>query len=229
MDRPAEAERAIRIEKRSGVAMLRFSSPILSLDVLDELSSTLETLSEKDERDPLVLHTAHPSVFLAGAHLAEIAALDAVSCEPYARRGRRTIRLLGQYPAPTVAAVDGSCSGGGFDLILACDVIVAGPGASFGHPGIRRGLVTGWSGTTRLPFRFGGATARAALLEARDLDAATLSGRGMIRHVPHDPLAAASETVRRLASLGPPTWRLWRALKDPRFIDRFHASVVHKL
>ena len=229
MVRTVDGKPAIRIERRSDVTVLRFSSPFLSLDVLDELASTLEALAAEHPQSPVVIRSAHPSVFLAGAHLAEIAALDTASCKPYAERGRRTVRLVETYPAPTVAAVNGSCSGGGFDLVLACDVIIAGPAASFGHPGIRRGLVTGWSGSTRLPSHLGSATARATLLEPRDLDASSLSSYVAVDRMAGDPVDFAIETALRMASLEPARWELWRALKGPGFIDRFHASVVHKL
>jgi enoyl-CoA hydratase/carnithine racemase len=224
-----DGEGVIGIDRRSGVTVLCFSSPLLSLGVLDELASTFEALADHDPRSPIVLCSAHPSVFLAGAHLAEIATLDAASCVPYAERGRRTVRLIETYPAPTVAAVDGSCSGGGFDLVLACDSIVASPGASFGHPGIRRGLVTGWTGSTRLPSLLGNPTACATLLEPRILDAASLVDCGAVERIADKPVDVAIELALRMASLDPLRWELWRALKSPGFIDRFHASVVHKL
>jgi enoyl-CoA hydratase len=224
-----DGERGIGIERRAGVTVLCFSSPVLSLAALDELTSIFAALAEEEARSPVVLRSAHPTVFLAGAHLAEIAALDATSCTAYANRGRLVVERLERHPAPIVAAVNGSCSGGGFDLVLACDWIVAGAGASFGHPGIRRGLVTGWSGSTRLPSRLGSTTARAAMLEARDLGAAALSACTAVRQITDDPLEAAIETALRIASLESVRWELWRALKGPGFIDRFQASVVHKL
>jgi len=136
---------------------------------------------------------------------------------------------LEKHTAPTVAAINGSCSGGGFDLILACDALVAGPGARLSHPGIRRGLVTGWTGTTSLPSALGSAIARAVLLETRQLDPLTLSNHGAVLSSAEDPIGAAIETARRMASLDPVRWRLWRTLRGPGFIDRFHAFVVHKL
>ena len=229
MDRAADGNDAIGIERLPGVSVLEFASPILSLDVLDRFSSTLVALAEEEARNPLVLCSAHPSVFLAGAHLAEIANLDVASSGPYARRGRSAIRHLENHPAPTIAAINGSCSGGGFDLALACDVLVAGPGARFSHPGVRRGLVTGWSGTTRLSSALGCTTARAALLETRELDPVCLSIHGPILRTAKDPLATAIDSARRMASLDPLRYRLWRALRGPGFIDRFNAFVVHKL
>jgi enoyl-CoA hydratase len=201
----------------------------LSSEALDEFSSTVESLSASEVPRPLVLWSAHPSVFLAGAHLAEIANLDAVSCVPYSHRGRRAVKLIARHPAPTVAAVNGSCSGGGFDLVSACDLVIAGPKASFAHPGIRRGLITGWSGTTQLPDRLGSSGSRSALLHAADLGRASLSDGSVVRSGSDDPVEDAIETARRLASLKSTGWRLWRDLKGPGFIDRFNAFVVHKL
>jgi enoyl-CoA hydratase/carnithine racemase len=229
MDRLADRRCGFGIDRQPGVIVMSFPSPILSLAVLEDFCSALGALAGENEPDPLVLHSAHPSVFLAGAHLAEIANLDASSSGPYARRGRRAIRDLENYPAPTIAAIDGSCSGGGFDLVLACDALIAGPGALFSHPGIRRGLVTGWSGTTRLPSVLGSATARAALLETRELDPGSLSSHGVILRTAEDPRTTAIESARQMASLDPARSQLWRALRGPGFIDRFNAFVVHKL
>jgi len=229
MDQSADGTSAVGIQRLPGATVLELESPILTLELLDTISSTLESLAKESRPDPLVLCSAHPSVFLAGAHLAEIANLDASSSGPYARRGRRAIRALEKHPSPTVAAINGSCSGGGFDLILACDALIAGPTARFGHPGVRRGLVTGWSGTTRLPSALGSATARAALLETRELDPVTLSFHGAILRTADDPLAAATKKAQQLASLDPMRCSLWRGLRGPGFIDRFHAFVVHKL
>lgn len=229
MDHVAEGFGAVAIRLLPGVTLLEFRSPILSMNTLAGLSAALKSLATETRPDPLLLCSAHPSVFLAGAHLAEIATLDASSARSYARLGRSTIQDLEQFPAPTVVAINGSCSGGGFDLILACDALIAGPDARFRHPGVRRGLVTGWSGTTRLPSALGSTAARTALLETRELDPVNLSFHGAIVRTAEDPIVAAAEKAREMASLDPMRYRLWRGLRGPDFIDRFHAFVVHKL
>lgn len=219
----------VEVEHRHGVAMIALASPILTVQTLADLLRAVSRLAAETCRRPLILHSTHPSVFLAGAHLAEIAALDAVSSAAYARLGRQVIDAFSLFPAPTIAAVTGSCSGGGFDLVLACDVVVAGADTRFSHPGIRRGLITGWSGTTLLPAAAGRATAVAALLETRDLEASSLERHGAVHPVEVDPLSEAIDIALRLASLEPSRLHIWRALRGPSFIDRFHASVVHKL
>jgi enoyl-CoA hydratase len=212
----------------SGTVRLQILSPILSVEVLEELISILDSLAA-DRGGPLVMASAHSTVFLAGADLREISALDSNGCVAYAERGRTLVRLIEGFPSATVAAVNGSCSGGGFDIALAFDLIVAGPGASFSHPGVRRGLVTGWTGTVAIPPAIGTVASRAAFLEGKDISSAEAANMGFVRRTDADPVPEATEAAQELARLDPERRRLWRALRGQRFVDRFRASVVHKL
>jgi enoyl-CoA hydratase/carnithine racemase len=219
----------VRIERTDATEQVVFTSPILAIRILDSFASALRSLAAAGDPRPLVLRSDHPTVFLAGADLREIAALDSASCVEYAERGRTVVDLLEHHPAPTVAAIDGSCSGGGFDIALACDAVVASPRATFDHPGARRGLVTGWSGTVSAPAVFGDVTARAVLVEGRRLDSETALSLGLVGRMSADPLRDAIEMALELARLHPSRRRLWRLLRGGRFVDRFRASVIHKL
>jgi enoyl-CoA hydratase len=219
----------VRVERTNAADQIVFSSPILAIRVLDALVAALRSLGAATDPRPLVLRSDHPTVFLAGADLREIAVLDPASCVEYARRGRAVVDLLERFPSPTVAAADGSCSGGGFDIVMACDAVVASSRATFDHPGARRGLITGWSGTVSAPEVFGGGTARALLIEGRRLDSKTAFSRGLVGRVSAEPVRDAIELALELAHLHPSRLRLWRLLKGGRFVDRFRASVIHKL
>lgn len=223
------ASSAIELEEVRGTTHVVMATPILGVAVLEEFEEVLSALAETAARSPLILRSTHPTVFLAGAHLGDIEQLDAINCVPYAQKGRRVIRLLEAHPAPVVAAVGGSCSGGGFDLAMACDAIVASSSATFEHPGIHRGLVTGWSGTTRLPGTVGATPARTLLLEGSKLGAAAARTVGLVCSINPDPAAEATRIALEFTALDPSRRRLWRALKGPGFVDRFRASVVHKL
>lgn len=219
----------LRVERASHVVRAVIDTPVIDRSLASRLGRVLDDLAREKPPLPVVLCGAHPTVFLAGADLAEIADLDASTSIAYAGRGRRIVRRLDRHPAPVVAAVHGACTGGGFDLVMACDAIVAHPKATFRHPGIHRGLVTGWTGTTVLPHALGGAGARQVFLEGRAHDAATMQGLGLVVAVAEQTLGAATTLARRLGAL---EWRrleLWRALRGPRFVDRFRAIVLHKL
>jgi 3-hydroxyacyl-CoA dehydrogenase/enoyl-CoA hydratase/3-hydroxybutyryl-CoA epimerase len=225
----ADRDTALHREHHGDRIELTIRNPVIDGALLEEMAATLDALARTAGTLPLVLRSTHPTVFLAGADLREIAALDEATCAAYAAAGRRVVSRLILHSAPTVAAVHGSCSGGGFDLVMACDTVVAHPRATFRHPGIHRGLVTGWSGTTLLPHALGPRVARLAMLEGRALDACTMQALGVVRKVTENVESTAAEIALELASLDP--WRLaiWRSSRGPGFVDRFRATVVHKL
>lgn len=211
------------VDTHCPVARLVLGQAIMTTHLLAELLRLLAELPPV----PLVISSSHPRIFLAGAHLGEIAALDQGSSLSYADRGREVMRLIGWHPAPVVAAVNGSCAGGGFDLVLSCDAIVAGPGATFAHPGVGRGLVTGWGGTLSLRQRARPALAAGILLQAESVTAPDMATMGSVRSAGCEPTEAALAEARRLASLHPSRLQLWRSFRRRRFVDSFGAFVVH--
>ncbi len=225
--RPPRAE-SLRLESSEGVTTVSVTNPILRRSLLQELAELLDTLGSHARAQALVLSSDHPTVFLAGADLREIAELDARNCVGYARAGRAVVATLESYPAPTVAAVNGSCSGGGFDISLACDLIVTGPRASFVHPGVQRGLVTAWTGTTAVPAAIGRSGARHALLTAARLGQQALEASGLAVPADGDPVEFARREALRLSRIDPARRALWRQLRGGRFVDRFRAVVLHK-
>lgn len=201
-------------------ARLTLSSPVLAVAVLDALAASLDRLARRSPGKSVVLVSSHPTIFLAGAHLGEIADLDESSCVAYANRGRHIVDQLRHHPAPTVAAVHGSCSGGGFDLALACDLVVAGPSASFGHPGVRRGLVTGWGGTVEVPSAIGWGSASHALLLGGNLTVDQLVAQGVVTPAADPVVEAATEKASALAALHRERLEAWRSLRSIREIRR---------
>ncbi len=225
-DRPVSS--SLSIIRGEETTTLVLESPILARRILGEIAAVLDELKLEASPCPIVLASAHPTIFLAGAHLGEIAALDHRSCIAYAELGRSIADRLASHPAAVVAAVHGSCSGGGFDLTMACDAVVASPEATFSHPGVRRGLVTGWGGSTGLDSVLGSPALRRALLEGSELDAATMADLGAIQAIASDPRAQARATARRLSLLHPSRLASWRLLRGSTFVDRFRAFVVEK-
>ena len=218
----------VSLTRDEGVATVLLESPILTRRVLSEMADSLDALALEPSPPPLVLASAHPTIFLAGAHLGEIARLDSRSCIPYAELGRSVADRIASYPAAVVAAVHGSCSGGGFDIVMACDAVIASGQATFRHPGVFRGLVTGWGGTTSLGKALGSSVLRRVLLEGSDLDPATLKELGVVLSITNDPRSEAHAVALRLGLLHPSRLSLWRLLRGPTFVDRFRAFVVEE-
>jgi 3-hydroxyacyl-CoA dehydrogenase/enoyl-CoA hydratase/3-hydroxybutyryl-CoA epimerase len=139
-----------------GIAWLLFdkqgaSANTLDGDTLAELDLALDKL-ERDRPRGLVIRSAKPSGFVAGADIAQFRTItDTAQIEALLTRGHAILDRLDRLPLPTVAVIHGYCLGGGLELALACDRRIAIDDASFGFPEVLLGLHPGLGGTVRLP------------------------------------------------------------------------------
>jgi enoyl-CoA hydratase len=191
-----------------GVATVLISNPpanALSDPVLEALGAALGRLAEDATVRAVVIAGAGERIFLAGADLRQFdAALgDAAVMEGHARLTRRVLAALDALPVPVIAAVGGHAVGGGLELALACDLIVADPRARLGLPEVTLGLIPGAGGTQRLPRRVGHARATRMILLGEMVDAAAAYEGGLVDVVaePGGAMASAADLAKRLAAL----------------------------
>lgn len=144
------------------------------------------------EAKPLIL-AGNTHFFSAGADLHEVAALSGSEAYEFSLIGQRLMKVVEQFPAPVIAAVEGYCMGGGLDLALACRHRVASPHAIFGHRGAALGLITGWGGTQRLPRLVGKARALQMFVAAEKVHAQEALRIGLVDAVAEDPIDKARE------------------------------------
>ena len=138
----------------------------LSIATLSELDSLLSILVNKPALKTLIF-TGVEDVFLSGANIRELSALDSVTAREFSSLGQKLFQRLTDAPQLTIAAINGYCMGGGLDFALACDIRLAASTAVFAHPGARLGIITGWGGTQRLPRLIGKARAIEFFVTAR--------------------------------------------------------------
>jgi 3-hydroxyacyl-CoA dehydrogenase/enoyl-CoA hydratase/3-hydroxybutyryl-CoA epimerase len=119
---------------------------------LAELDRCLDEIEGRKDLDGLLIRSAKPSIFIAGADLHELSAAGDDDLASLIRRGQRVFNRLADLPFATVAAIHGACAGGGFELALACDWRVASdsPKTRIGLPETQLGILPAWGGTTRL-------------------------------------------------------------------------------
>ncbi|MFI6699635.1 enoyl-CoA hydratase/isomerase family protein [Streptomyces sp. NPDC050509] len=138
-----------------------------------------ELAADQDVR-ATVLTSTHPRAFCVGADLKERNALtdaELLRTRPVARAAYTGVLEL---PMPVIAAVHGFALGGGFELALACDLIVADPSAVVGLPEVSVGVLPGGGGTQLLPRRVGAARAAELIFTARRVPAAEAAGLGLV-------------------------------------------------
>ncbi len=175
----------VRSERRGAVTVLTLDHPpvnVLSAPVLEALDRALVAAGQDPDCRAVVLASAAEKAFAAGADIREMQELDPARARVHGGRGQALTRRIEQLPLPVLAAVHGVCFGGGLEVVLACDLVLASEDAQFGQPEVNLGVMPGWGGTRRLPRRIGAAAARRWILfgrpaSARDAEAAGLVDR----------------------------------------------------
>ena len=189
MQPPGDMVRSARFDHALVVTIDNPPVNVLSRVVLDELSVRLRESVEDPEVRAVVLASAAEKAFAAGANIREMAPMGPAEAFEHGRRGQNLTRTIERLPLPVIAAVHGVCYGGGCEVALACDFIVASTDAQFGQPEVNLGIMPGWGGTRRLPRRVGAARARRWILAGRPVPAEAAEAAGLVdRVVPRSEL-----------------------------------------
>ena len=207
----------VLVEREEPIAVVLLNRPqqlnALSDELMDELVSELERL-DRDEAIRCIVLGGSERAFAAGADIAELAATSAIELY-YVRRIERWDTIRGLW-TPLVAAVSGYCLGGGCELAMACDLIVASETARFGQPETSLGIIPGAGGTQRLTRAVGKAIAMDVILSGRFLSADEALAAGLVARVVSREawLEEAKAVAREIASKGPVATRLAKEAVD---------------
>ncbi len=202
------SELFVKVEVRGRVGLLTLNRPevlnALSNEVIDELAAAVRAFEADDGIGAMVL-TGSQKAFAAGADIGAMS--DWTYMDVY-----KSDYLGGNWDAlrrtrkPLIAAVSGYALGGGCELAMLCDFIIAAENARFGQPKIKLGVIPGYGGTQRLPRAVGKAKAMDLVLTARMMDAAEAERAGLVsRIVPAERLLdEALEAATTIASMSLP-------------------------
>lgn len=191
----------LSFEQDGAIGILTVNRP-KSLNALDpatlaELAACLETVRADDGVRCLILTGAGGRAFVAGADISVMVSMSPLEGKKFAALGLGVARGLEELPIPVIAAVNGFALGGGIELALACDLIVAADTAKFGQPEINLGVIPGFGGTQRLARRIGLPLARELIYTGDMIDAETALRYGLVNRVV--PVAACLDEAKTLA------------------------------
>ena len=210
----------VEVERDGAIAVVLLNRPeqlnALSDELMDELVSALEELDRDGAVRAIVLGGSERA-FAAGADIGELAEVSAIELY-YQRRIDRWDAIRGLW-TPLVAAVSGYCLGGGCELAMACDLIVASESAEFGQPETGLGIIPGAGGTQLLTRAVGKALAMDVILSGRRLSAREALGAGLVARVVAKEawLDEAKRVARAIAEKGPVATRLAKESVDRAF------------
>jgi crotonobetainyl-CoA hydratase len=199
------AMEGIRTERRGGLFELTIDRP--KANAIDSATSramgeAFASFRDDPELRVAIVTGAGERFFSAGWDLKAHVAGDS---EDYGPGGFAGLTQLFDLEKPVIAAVNGYAAGGGLELVLACDLVVAVPSARFSLPEVKRGIVADSGGMLRLPRRMPRALAMEMLLTGEPIDAVEAERRGLVNRLaePAELLPAARELAARLEAVAP--------------------------
>jgi enoyl-CoA hydratase len=181
------SEKLVKVQKQESVAILTLSRPdklnALSPEMLLSIAEALENLEADEAIRVIILHGGERA-FAAGADIDAMAKASPVDI--YLRNTRALWQRIWAIDKPIIAAVNGVAFGGGCELAMGCDLIVAGESARFGQPEIKLGIMPGAGGTQRLARAIGPYRAMEMVLTGEPMSAMEAHASGLVNRVVPD-------------------------------------------
>ena len=199
----------VQIETTDGVAVLTLNNPpmnLVSLELTRQLSEALDRLAKDKSVRVLVVSGANPGAraFCAGSDVKEFPdyMTPGSVLEKKLVFENATYDKLDDFPKPTIAAVNGLAYGGGLELAVCCDIIIAADTARLALPEIKLGIFPGTGGTYRVPRRVGVGRSKIMMFTGAPLDAKTALEWGLVERVvpAAETLSAAMDLARTIAA-----------------------------
>jgi enoyl-CoA hydratase len=208
----------LEVEKRDAVALIRLNRPdvlnALCMGLMDELAQTFEQL-EADGAIAVIVLTGNDRAFAAGADISE---MKGVSYQYMLEDGGLTRHCdsIARCNKPVIAAVAGYALGGGCELAMMCDFIIAAENAKFGQPEITIGTIPGFGGSQRLTGLVGKSKAMDMCLTGRMMDAVEAERSGLVSRIETVDayLEVALEAASKIASFSRPVVSMVRQMVD---------------
>jgi enoyl-CoA hydratase len=196
-------------QKEPGIWLLTVNRPkalnALAPQVLYDIASAVAKVNGDAAARALMITGAGEKAFVAGADIAAMSGMTPIEGRAFALEGHATLRSLELSPFPVIALVNGFALGGGCELALACDWIIASENAVFGQPEVNLGIVPGFGGTQRLARLVGKAIALELVCTGRQVKADEALRIGLANHVvaPEMLLEQGLKLARMVAAKGP--------------------------
>ncbi len=199
----------ITLEHDGPVSVLTVARPAvlnaLNSATLGEIKDALWEVWNRDGCAVLVLTGAGDKAFIAGADIAEMSDLGPSGAARFAESGHTVCSMLERMPQVVIAAVNGYALGGGCEVALACDIVLASRNAVFGQPEVKLGIIPGFGGTARLARAIGRGPAMEWILSGNTWPAEEAWRLGLVNRVtePGDLMAEVRKLADQIASRGP--------------------------
>ncbi|MBI5419123.1 MAG: enoyl-CoA hydratase/isomerase family protein [Deltaproteobacteria bacterium] len=172
---------------------------------MTDLKAAFEDLAGREDAGVVLLTGAGEKAFVAGADISEMRSFTPVQALEFALFGQSVLEKIERLPQPVIGVINGFALGGGCELAMACDLLIAADTAKFGQPEVNLGIIPGYGGTQRLPRLVGRNLAKELVLTGDPITAQRAFEIGLVNRVvpAADLMNAAREVAAKILSKGP--------------------------
>ncbi len=208
-------------EIRDNIGIITLNRPkalnAINTEMVEELDFVLNKWEQREQRLAAIILTGAGKAFAAGADISQMINFSAAEAAFFAHKGQATLRRLEESKYPTIAAVNGFALGGGCELAMCCDIILAAPRALFGQPEVKLGVIPGFGGTQRLVRRVGRQRALELMMTGRNVKADEAVSLGIALEKVSDDISvldAALDLAKKISTNGPVAVELVKKVVD---------------
>lgn len=196
-------------EVHDSIVFIKINRPdrlnAINPEVLKEINGLLDAIEIERDSKVVVITGNGDKSFVVGNDLDQLSKLTTVQAYEQMRQGQKMCLKIHQYPKPIIAMVNGYSLGGGFELALSCDLIIASDTAKFGFPEINLNTMPGWGGTQLAAKKFGLNKAKEMIFTGKKYSANSLQQFGVINKVvQHNELKTSTLEIAKEISAKEP-------------------------
>lgn len=169
----------------------------LNPETARELDAVFSEIAGRPDVGVVLLTGSGEKAFVAGADISEMREFTPLQALEFSRFGQMVLERIERLPQPVIGVINGFALGGGCELAMACDLLVASDHAKFGQPEVNLGIIPGWGGTQRLPRLIGRNLAKELVLTGEMISAERAYEIGLVNRVV--PQAGLMDTAREIA------------------------------
>jgi enoyl-CoA hydratase len=191
------------------IATVTFNRPktlnALNPATVRELGAAMENLSARRDVGVVLLTGAGEKAFIAGADISVMKGFTALEAFDFSLLGQRILAFIEAMSQPVIGVINGYALGGGCEVAMACDLLIAADTARFGQPEVNLGIIPGYGGTQRLPRLVGRNLAKEMVLTGEMISAQRAYEIGLVNKVvpAAELMGAAREIAKKILSRGP--------------------------
>ncbi len=204
----------IKLEKEDRLAIITISRPAslnaLNSETLNELGAVLDDVQDDDSIRCVLLTGDGDKAFVAGADIKEMSDLSPIQTRTFMKKGQQVLLKLEDLDKPVIAVINGFALGGGLELALSCDILLASERAKLGLPEVTLGIHPGFGGTQRLPRLVGKARAKELIFTGKMIGPTEAMNMGLLNAVypPVELMTRAKELAASISKNAPLAIRL---------------------